>query len=278
MRTLQPDNSGERVLIEHSRNSSEDYVIYLMHAATYRFAENFSRDKHVLDYGCGSGYGSAALASIASTVDGVDIAADAVAQARAHYSRANLHFHHIGEMAPLPFPNSFFDVVLSFQVIEHVNDVDHYLAEIRRVLTPSGALLLATPDRSARLFPWQRPWNRWHVNEYSSTSLASTLLRFFSQVEILHMSGRRDIIQAELRRYRKLKWCTIPFTLPFMPRGFRILLLNMLHILKRKCKGSEAAPANADETAIYIGPNLRPSVNLVVVARLRPDDAHELQP
>ena len=143
-------------------------------------------------------------------------------------------------MAACHFPDQSFDTVLSFQVFEHIQETSHYLSEIRRVLAPGGHLLLVTPDRSSRLLPFQSPWNRWHIREYSTNSLRRTLSRIFPDVQIQHMSGRQDVIGVELRRCAKVKWITLPFTLPFIPRFLRVKLLNALHALKSKREPSGA--------------------------------------
>lgn len=260
--------TGERMIVEKYKSSIEDYVIYLMHIAAYRFAESFVQNKRVLDYGCGSGYGSARIAETAASVDAVDIAEDAITYAREQFPRENLRFSSIDPSAPLPFEDNSFDTVLSFQVFEHVTDVDHYLGEIARVLAPDGTLILVTPDRSTRLLPLQRPWNRWHVKEYNANSLATTMRRTFRNVQIQSMSGRPEVISAELRRCRKLKWMALPFTLPFIPDVARVRLLDLVHSLRgRPETTSTPLEFDFDESAIVIGPGLRPSLNLVAIAR-----------
>src|SRR5215471_21461259 len=72
------------------------------HMARYTFAARLARGKRVLDAGCGAGYGSASLAECAHSVIGVDVAADAVDYARAHYQAANLFFEQASVTA-LPF-------------------------------------------------------------------------------------------------------------------------------------------------------------------------------
>jgi SAM-dependent methyltransferase len=259
--------TGERMIVEHYKSSIEDYVIYLMHIATYRFAEPFVRNKRVLDFGCGSGYGSAWMAKIATCVDAVDVAEDAIAHAKGQFPHENLRFRSIDPTARLPFADDSFDTVLSFQVFEHVTNVDHYLGEIRRVLAPGGTLILVTPDRSTRLLPLQRPWNRWHVKEYDADSLAATMCSTFPDVQIQLMSGRREVIDVELRRCRKLKWMTLPFTLPFLPDALRVKLLNMVHSLRGRPEAKSAPREfDFDESAIEIGQGLRPSLNLVAIA------------
>ncbi|AIY40063.1 Methyltransferase type 11 [Collimonas arenae] len=256
------------MILEHYDSSIEDYVIYAMHIATYNFAEKFTKDKRVLDYGCGSGYGSARISRNAIHVDAVDVAEDAIAYAQEHYAAYNIAFHCCAPDSRLPFPDQSFDTVLSFQVFEHIQKTAHYLLEIRRVLKPGGQLILVTPDRSTRLLPWQAPWNRWHIREYSTSSLKKSLEPIFQEVDILHMSGRKDVIEIELSRCAKIKWITLPFTLPFVPRFLRMKLLNVIHALKKKRQPAGVKKQfNFDDTDITITQNAQPSLNLVAVVR-----------
>lgn len=260
--------SGERMILEHYQSSAEDRVIMAMHLATYNFAQTFTRGRRVLDYGCGSGYGSALIAKHAATVQAVDVAQDAVDFASATYATDNLHFRRIDPAQPLPFADGAFDTVLSFQVFEHVSQVDDYLHEVDRVLAPGGVLLLVTPDRSTRLLPFQRPWNRWHLTEYSAQSLERVLRRHFHQIDMLAMSGARDVIQVELNRCNRVKWLTLPMTLPIYPDGIRVALLNLVHRWRgRQPRKEEKAGKAVAPSVITIGPQLSPSLNLVAVVR-----------
>jgi 2-polyprenyl-3-methyl-5-hydroxy-6-metoxy-1,4-benzoquinol methylase len=262
------ESTGERVIDEGCATSIEDHVILMGHIATYRFAERFTHGKRVLDHGCGSGYGAALLAETARDVQAVDVDEGAIDHARQRFQRGNLTFGRVPPTAPLPFPDGAFDTVVSFQVFEHVRNVAHYLSETRRVLEPGGTLLLATPDRSMRLFPLQKPWNRWHIREYSARTLTEVLSRFFHHVEILSMSGRRDVIDIELRRFRKFKWLTLPATLPIVPDPLRVWLLNMQHRVRGAPRRSRMQETPGfDESAFVIGPGLQPSLNLVAIAR-----------
>lgn len=259
--------TGERMIMEHYKSSPEDYVIYLLHIATYRFAEQFTRGKRVLDYGCGSGYGSAQIARTAAHVTAVDVADDAVAYARAQFPAENLEFRAIDPTQRLPFADASFDTVLSFQVFEHVVDTDHYLSEIRRVLAPNGQLVLVTPDRSTRLLPGQRPWNRWHVREYASGELAGLISRQFERVDVLGMSGNPEMIGIELRRCNRIKWMTLPFTLPIVPDSWRVAALNAIHRLRGpgvRTGAPQEYPFGVDDVVIAAGAS--PSVNLVALA------------
>lgn len=262
---MQLEPTGERMVMEHYKSSPEDYVIYLLHIASYRFAEQFTRGKRVLDYGCGSGYGSAKISQTAEHVVGVDVADDAVAYAQSQFRRDNLEFQAIDPSAPLPFKDANFDVVLSFQVFEHVSNTDHYLSEVRRVLAPEGQLVLITPDRSTRLLPLQRPWNRWHIHEYDKRGLGGLLARHFDHVEVLGMTAKDEMIGFELRRCNKIKWLMLPITLPIIPDRLRVAALNLVHRIRGRRTGAPAEyPFSIDD--VEIAADAAPSVNLVAVA------------
>lgn len=267
MMELEP--SGERMILEAYQSSPEDHLIYLMHLATYRFAMPYTVGKRVLDYGCGSGYGSSMIAGEAASVTGVDVADDAVAYANEHFANDTLRFRKVAPDGALPFDDGAFDTVLSFQVFEHVEHEQNYLRETARVLAPGGTLVLATPDRSTRLLPLQQPWNRWHLREYSEASLRRQLTQCFREVDILHMGGERQVVDIELRRCAKLKWMALPMTLPFYPRALRVGLLNMVHRMRgRPSPAARATEFGFDESAIHIGRAISPSVNLIAVARV----------
>ena len=261
------DPTGERMVVDQYQSSVEEHVIYLMHVAAYGFAEQFAHGKRVLDYGCGSGYGAARLAEKAREVNAVDVSLEAITYARIHFSRPNLTFARISTTGRLPFPDGVFDTIVSLQVLEHINDTAHYLSEVRRLLAPGGCLVLVTPNRANRLLPMQRPWNRWHVYEYSERTLRKTLIQYFVNVQVQHMSGQPEVIRAELRRWHKLKWLTLPATLPIIPDSLRIIMLNGLHALRRvRMKPRGRRGFTFDESSIAIGEELRPSMNLVAVA------------
>ena len=118
------------------------------HWHRYAFARRWIEGKRVLDVACGEGYGSALLSHVAAHVTGVDIAEEAVAHARTSYAaRPNLRFEH-GSATALPLADASVDVVVSFETIEHLAGPDQprMLAEIARVLTADGILVLSAPN------------------------------------------------------------------------------------------------------------------------------------
>jgi ubiquinone/menaquinone biosynthesis C-methylase UbiE len=159
----------------------------LEHLHRYFLACEFAAGKVVLDIASGEGYGSALLASVASSVTGVDLSAEAVAHAARRYTRTNLKFRH-GSCAAIPMPDDSVDLVVSFETIEHHDQHEEMLREIKRVLRPGGLLVLSSPDRleMARLFAAEHLGpNPFHVKELYRDEFESLMKRNFANVTIL---------------------------------------------------------------------------------------------
>ncbi len=149
-----------------------------------------------------------------------------------------------------------------------------YLQEARRVLRPGGVLILITPDRRHRLLPGQKPWNRWHLREYSLERLAHTVSRVLSVESRMRMGAPDEVASHEIRRYRKTKWLTLPLTLPFMPEFLRRRGLDAMHRIKGMggpVKAETSVSADVDfgfgEDVFVIGEDVPNPLNIVLVAR-----------
>src|SRR5437588_11004156 len=132
--------TGERVIPGHV-----DADLLNEHLARYAFAARLSRRKQVLDAGCGAGYGSAELARTAASVLGIDSSPEAIAFACAQYPAPNLRFEE-ADCSALPAPDGSIDLVVAFEVIEHLQDWRAFLREARRVLAPAGQFIVSTPN------------------------------------------------------------------------------------------------------------------------------------
>lgn len=170
--------TGERVI-----PGLVDPNLFNEHLARYRFAARYARHAHVLDSGCGSGYGTAELPHAASVV-GLDVSADAVAFAGTNYWRPGVHFIQ-GASEALPFADASFDLVLAFEVIEHLERWERMLAESLRVLRSSGILLVSTPNKAwyneSRAAAGPNPY---HVREFEYHEFDAALKAVFPHVRI----------------------------------------------------------------------------------------------
>jgi 2-polyprenyl-3-methyl-5-hydroxy-6-metoxy-1,4-benzoquinol methylase len=137
----------------------------LEHLERYRWASARVSGR-ILDAACGTGYGTAMLASKGS-VTGVDYDDAALVAARTAAPLASI----VKVTLPnLPFPDHSFDYVVSFETVEHIDDAARFIKEIRRVLAPHGALLMSTPNGH-----YEVGTNPWHVREYVLSAFLALL-------------------------------------------------------------------------------------------------------
>jgi SAM-dependent methyltransferase len=153
------------------------------HLHRYLVAREWCRDKDVLDVASGEGYGTALLAQVARRAVGVEIASEAVDHASEAYRTNNLSFV-VGDARSLPCPDAAFDVVTSFETIEHFSEQQRFLSEIRRVLRPGGLLIISTPDRD-NYSPSESAANPYHVQELSREEFDALLRSYFAEVSVL---------------------------------------------------------------------------------------------
>lgn len=99
--------------------------------------------QRVLDFGCNTGGASGLLAKAGHRVTGVDISESAIREARRRVPGPV--FQRIDSESRLPFDNGSFDVCYSSEVLEHLFDIQGFIAEAYRVLVPEGTLLITTP-------------------------------------------------------------------------------------------------------------------------------------
>ncbi len=155
------------------------------HLRRYHWAAEFVVGKRVLDVACATGYGTALLAKAGATrVDGFDCCTDTVAFAKRSWPLPNVCFA-VASANQLPVADASYDIYVSFETIEHVQDDDALLSEATRVLRPGGLLLLSTPNREL-LNPGTsieaKPFNRFHTREYRRDELHERLRRHFASI------------------------------------------------------------------------------------------------
>lgn len=154
--------------------------ILALHLKRYAFARAYADGLEVLDAGCGVGYGTSYLAEKAAHVTGIDVDPRSLAYAEHRYAAANVDFRQM-DLATLTFPSGSFDVVVSFETLEHVPEPESAVREAARVLREGGVYIASTPrvdvtDRS--------PDNPFHSVEYAPEDFAKLLGTAFGNVEL----------------------------------------------------------------------------------------------
>ncbi len=169
--------------------------IELEHLHRYLLACKVAAGKVVLDIASGEGYGSNMLAETALKVTGVDISQEAVSHAQAKYQSSNLEFR-LGSCSAIPCEDASVDVVVSFETIEHHDEHEAMMQEIKRVLRPDGVLVISSPDKlefSARF----GSTNEYHVKELYRDEFVELLGSHFKN---LIMYGQRVVYGSAIFR------------------------------------------------------------------------------
>jgi 2-polyprenyl-3-methyl-5-hydroxy-6-metoxy-1,4-benzoquinol methylase len=141
----------------------------------------------VLEVGCGEGRGIALMMPKATSFTAVDKIEEALEKLRAQYPAAKFIGTNIPPLTALA--DNSYDVVVTFQVIEHIEDDHLFLKEIQRVLKPGGVALVTTPNRHLSLTR-----NPWHVREYLADELKKLGKKYFAQVEMKGITGNEKVM------------------------------------------------------------------------------------
>lgn len=168
------DATGERLVPELQHGQ----VVHAEHLARYQLAAQLAGSRRVLDAACGDGYGThlMALAGVEDAV-GIDLDERTVDHARRRYGAARFVQADVREM---PFENGEFDLIVSFETIEHVKDPDRALDELLRVLADEGVLVISTPNKDRYLVD-----NEFHEREFSHEEFVELLSSRFATVELM---------------------------------------------------------------------------------------------
>jgi len=141
----------------------------------------------ILDIACGTGFGTAALAAVTTgKVIGGDIAPEAIKECNDNWKRPNMAFQ-VMDGTALPFPDNHFDMIVSFETIEHTTRYREMLKEFARTLRPDGKLILSTPN-AAITSPDGKIGNPYHTQEFRYQELKKILESIFNEISL---SGQR---------------------------------------------------------------------------------------
>ncbi len=146
--------------------------------------------KRVCDAACGVGYGSFYLAEVADRVIGMDLGEEEIAWADRYYKRDNVSFLRADLCMPWPV-DGLFDVVTSFETLEHLNEPDQFLTLVRERLKAGGQVLLSVPN--GVLDAEHHPEDDRHVQHFTQESLRSLIVRHFTQADYFSQIYRKDI-------------------------------------------------------------------------------------
>ncbi|MCB0731068.1 MAG: methyltransferase domain-containing protein [Ignavibacteriae bacterium] len=184
-----------------SFSSEADQVLFYRHKKAYNRVVELVKNKEVLELGCGSGFGTNILSKYVKSLSAVDRDKKALDRAKANNEGVDFYDADI-IIDGLPFENDRFDAVIAFQVFEHIHPDNSlkFLDEISRVLKKGGIFYLTTPNRKTRLYPFQKPTNKYHMIEYTANTLSDVLSKVYSKVDLTGLRAQLEIEKIERKR------------------------------------------------------------------------------
>ncbi|OGG04309.1 hypothetical protein A2Z33_04125 [Candidatus Gottesmanbacteria bacterium RBG_16_52_11] len=174
------------------------YPVLLEHLAAYRFAVAYVRGKKVLELGCGTGYGAQLIARNARQVTAIDIDRATIETCQAANTRRNLKF--LTSPVETFSDGRRYDVVVSFQVIEHLRNPAKLLETAGKHLTKPGVLILSTPNKTTQGYNE----NPFHFREFTAGELEEFLGKRFRKTVLFGVYGNRTVETYESGRREKI--------------------------------------------------------------------------
>jgi SAM-dependent methyltransferase len=177
MAPIDYSDAGERVV------DIENGGLFYAHLSLYELAVPFLRGKHVLDAGCGTGYGCAHLVSRgALSVTGIDLSPKAINYSRTNFDGPNLNYEISDLNCKLRYPDESFDAIFSSNAMEHISQIDSFLSEAHRILTRAGVFFAAVPAITTVRVAEDNIRNVYHVTNLTPLCWHRKISRYFAQV------------------------------------------------------------------------------------------------
>ncbi|HZP40583.1 MAG TPA: class I SAM-dependent methyltransferase [Candidatus Binatia bacterium] len=231
-----PGFTGERL----PGAGGEFAVDLARHLAAYRFARARAAGRRVLDAGCGEGYGAALLAEVATSVVGVD-RPEAVAVARARHASPRLAFR-TADLERFQAGGARFDLVVSFQVIEHLVDPERFLRALVTATAEGGELLVTTPNRLMSVSE-----NPYHLREWTAPELLALAAPVVPGVRMLGVHGSPAVLAWEAARgaavRRWLRWDPLRLRRLLPAAAVRWAFPRLARLVRRRVRGAGAPTA-----------------------------------
>jgi SAM-dependent methyltransferase len=230
------------------------------HEAAYEIARASLPPGRVLDLGCGSGYGAAGLAGRGARVV---VALDRVVPDPA--SRRSTARFVRADLGAVPLAARCFELVVSFQVIEHLVDPGPYLDAVAGLLAPGGTAILTTPNVLT-----SDGVNPYHVHEYRAEELGELLRTRFVEVEVRGIGASEPVrraLEARSRRIRRIMRLDPLRLRERLPRPLVERLFALFAVLvRRQARAGEGTP-EVTTRDFPVGPADARCLDLLAVCR-----------
>lgn len=170
-----------------SSELASDNPVHQRLLKAYYAAPDYLSKESVLEIGCGVGRGISILHNHFNSYTAIDKNEKLLAQLSQKFPDVKFYPAIAPDLSR--FEDNAFDSIISFQVIEHIQEDVRFLEEINRVLKPKGKALISTPNRKLSLTR-----NPWHVREYLAHELQEKCNAIFSHVDTMGVSGNEKVM------------------------------------------------------------------------------------
>lgn len=161
------------------------------HVTRYEWLVDLIKGCEVIEAACGTGYGSRIMIEGgARRVDSFDLSPETISKARKDHDIEGLNFE-VGDATNLPVPDRSYDVYVSLETIEHIENDRAFLSEAARVLKPGGKLICSTPNRALTnpgTSIGDHPFNPHHVREYTYAEFELLMREYFKVVQLYYQT------------------------------------------------------------------------------------------
>lgn len=227
----------------------------------YIYSLNYIMGKDVLDCASGVGWGTFLLANGgAKSVVGVDLSPVAIETANMYYSSDKVKFIP-GSIDEIDLGIKF-DVITSFETLEHVDEPVNFLKALRGSLKPDGLLLLSTPNGYCTKYEVDKPYNPYHLDEFTKDELFQLLKeagwsidKYLGQHPI--QEGSEEVVK--YREFNKRHWDN-------MRRAKKYgLLYKIFNRIRAQIFGLSSDPAqSSDCNPVLIKTGFQPVYHFVI--------------
>lgn len=227
---------------------ASDNPIHQRLLKAYYLAEEYVNGD-LLEIGCGEGRGISLLKDKCTSYTAIDKIAAVLDKLKQEHAGVTFIQDNIPPMHKVE--DNLYDVIISFQVIEHIKDDKLFLEEIFRALKPGGKALLTTPNIKKTLTR-----NPWHIREYTADQLEKLAGSIFSKVEMKGITGNDKVMEyyemnrKSVQKITRFDLFNLQYRLPAPLLRIPYDILNRLN--RNKLKGSNDSLVNTIKHEDYV--------------------------
>jgi SAM-dependent methyltransferase len=186
----------------------------------------------VLEIGCGIGSVVFELSRQGYDVTGTDISNAAITYGLKKYGDIRLE---VQPAETLPYEDKSFDIVLSFDLFEHIAQIDRHVGEVARVLRPGGSYLFQTPNKYSNatyetLWTKSLQWRRYHPSLHSPGQLRRRLAKHGFETRFIKMNPINEFTLKKLKKLGPVGWIIRHVNFRLLP----LVLQTNLYVVAHK--------------------------------------------